>query len=30
MCSADAGQAPEVPAAAPNPTDKVQIGPLDV
>lgn len=29
MCSADADQAPEV-AAAPNPTDKVQIGPLDV
>lgn len=29
MCSDDAGQAPEVPAAA-NPTDKVQIGPLDV
>lgn len=30
MCSADAGQASEVPPTAPNPTDKVQIGPLDV
>lgn len=30
MYSVDANQAPEVPATAPTPTDKVQIGPLDV
>ncbi len=30
MCSVDAVQAPEVPATVPKPTEKVQIGPLDV
>lgn len=30
MYSVDASQAPQVPATAPKPTDKVQIGPLDV
>lgn len=30
MCSLDANQAPEVPTTVPKPTDKVQIGPLDV